>query len=95
MAQTRLAGMTDINYKHLVLVDQATDSIRLSQKGLEYLGPRLSKICINPRNIRTKAQFQYAIDRLFASELETIAINVKGKDEGLDELLNGLPGWND
>jgi len=74
--------------------DAATGRIRITRAAQETWGPRFARAGYRIDAIHTKAEFLAAADAWFRLEMEELALQFRGQDAVLDEILNGLPGWD-
>ncbi len=78
----------------LYIQDPITKRIRITRKGIEKYGARFAKAGFNIQQIRTPEEFQNAVDASFALEMQKLATTAKGQNIDLDNIMNGLPGWD-
>jgi len=82
-----------MNTRQIFIQDPITKRIRLTNAGIEKYGVRFLRAGFQPSQIRTMETLKAAVDASFASEMERLASTTKGRNADLDEILNGLPGW--
>jgi len=82
------------NALQLYIQDPASKRIRITYKGSEKYGVKFAMAGYNIHKIRTMSEFNDAVDASFALEMQKLAQAAKGQDIDLDNILNGLPGWD-
>jgi len=78
----------------LYIQDPLTNRIRITKAGIEKYGQRFARAGYSIQTIKTPTEFKNAVDACFALELQQLASTAKGKNADLDNILNGLPGWD-
>ncbi|MFK5893775.1 MAG: hypothetical protein QM504_11195 [Pseudomonadota bacterium] len=82
------------NTLQLFIQDPVSKRIRITKGGVEKYGTKFAIAGYNIHNIRTMAEFENAVEASFAIEMQTLAQTAKGKNIDLDNIMNGLPGWD-
>ena len=84
-----------MNARQLYIEDPTTGRIRFTKAGRDRYAARFARAGHRIDDIRTKAQFEAAVDAMFQSEMNQMAADSRGQDAELDAVLSGLPGWED
>ncbi|OGT87646.1 MAG: hypothetical protein A2286_13410 [Gammaproteobacteria bacterium RIFOXYA12_FULL_61_12] len=87
-------GAGAMNVRQLFVEDPATGRIRITKSGEARFRERFARSGFRIDQIRTKAQFEAAIDAAFEREMNELAVRMRGDDPVLDQILSGLPGWD-
>ncbi len=89
------AGLSYSQMMHeLFIEDPQTGRIRLTRTAHERYGAKFARVGYDTRNIRTKTEFEAAVDASFAYESRKLAETARGQDPLLDKIMKGFPGWN-
>lgn len=75
------------------ILDTQTGRIRFTRSGIEHFGPRFQKAGINLRNIHTIDAFKQASRVVEELRFRQLALDIKGRDQKVDAIMTGLPGW--
>jgi len=89
-----LKNRYSIPMHELFIEDATTGHIRLTRTAHERYGAQFACAGYDTRKIRTKAEFQAAVDASFAFEMRQLADTTRGQNPLLDEILKDLPGWD-
>lgn len=84
-----------MNPRTLFVQDVSSGRIRFTRRGQDAWRKRLAKAGCDIDRIRTLAEFEAAVDAVFAAEFRALAAREKGKDPFLDAILAEIPGWKD
>ena len=74
--------------------DNASGKIRITRAGREQFAERFARAGFDLRAIKTKKAFLAAWNSCFDTEMRNIAASTRGENDRLDEILDGLPGWD-
>lgn len=77
-----------------MVLKTGTNEFRPTKAMIERYGARFAKAGYDIRKLRTREQWNAAVDASFALEMRTLASTTRGQDAQLDALLQGLPGWD-
>jgi len=79
---------------HLFITDPKTGRIRLTGSAKEKYAKEFAQSGYDINRITTSSEFLAAVNANFNREMRNMALTERGKDPLLDEVLQGLPGWD-